>query len=110
MPPKARTEKARKLNADEAFELFFGFSTSVTRSAFPSAEAKRAAWFRHRDELLAHCHPFRRPSAFWLYEADFAGFEQPVDSDEAERLLYDNGMLSGAEVLAWEAKRKATLT
>ena len=38
------------------------------RSAFAGEAERRAAWERHRQELLALEAPDRRPWAWWFYE------------------------------------------
>jgi hypothetical protein len=95
MPIKERRPKHRKLRPEQSFELHFGFAAATRGSAFASDTERREAWFRHRAELLGRCHPGQRPAAWWEYEGPT---EQPVDRGDAERLLYDWGELTKAEI------------
>ena len=39
-------------------------------SAFPPDDARRRAWSRHREALLALEPPGRRPWAWWFYDSE----------------------------------------
>jgi hypothetical protein len=63
---------AAPLALDPAGELLCGpdgEGLGPGRSVFPSEEARRAAWFSHRDEILADCNALARPSAWWRYRS-----------------------------------------
>jgi hypothetical protein len=74
-------------------------------SLFDSAEALRAAWEKHRDEVMrlwgSNC---RRPQGWWEFEA--GDLERPDDYDDEPRFLYEHGMLSEAERVQFKAKEK----
>ena len=64
--PSAATPPDR-LNHEQDMSLTYG--DLVGRPAFPSDEARRAAWLRHRDSLLRYCAAGQRPRAWWDYES-----------------------------------------
>jgi hypothetical protein len=88
-----------QLRPAEKGSLLYGESTDF--HAFPSEEARRAAWFEHRDELLLSMGPGRRPCAFWEYDPEAPRY--PRHGCQA-RVLYERGLLTEAEVAELEAK------
>jgi hypothetical protein len=63
---KNATAVSRGLTVDERLSLVSGVC-----NAFDNVEDYEAAWFAHKDELMAACRPFHRPEAFWWIEAKF---------------------------------------
>jgi hypothetical protein len=92
MPAKRRTSKSRDLSLWQIWSLTCG--DSVFPGEFDSDEDRRAAWERHRDELLTESRG-RRPAAWWDYDAEI---ERPKDRDLETPVLYDAGLLSEAEI------------
>jgi hypothetical protein len=68
--------------------------------AFASEEERRAAWLRHREQILLLSAPGRRPQAWWAYEAPVAW---PGLGCERSALYAADGILSEAEKLELEA-------
>jgi len=92
MPAKRRTSKSRDLSPWQIWSLTCG--DSVFPEEFATDEDRRAAWERHRDELLAECAG-KRPAAWWDYDALIS---RPADSDLETPVLYKAGLLSDAEI------------
>jgi hypothetical protein len=68
---------------------------------FASDDARRAAWFRHRDWLLARCARYGwRPAGFWDYECSV---ERPRDPCFDRAILWAAGLLSREERRGLEA-------
>jgi hypothetical protein len=61
---KARLRVTGKLSSAEHASLMTNTEYSG-EEAFNSPDGYAAAWWQHRDELLAQCRPFTRPCAFW---------------------------------------------
>jgi hypothetical protein len=65
------------LSAEQSFELKYGLG-----GGFDDDRARRTAWARHRERILAEFSqfPFRRPTAFWEIDVgimdNFRGDEQ----------------------------------
>jgi len=89
--PSAATPPDR-LNHEQDMSLTYG--DLVGRPAFPSDEARRAAWLRHRDSLLRYCAAGQRPRAWWDYESP----AQPRDFNYAAATLYENDLLGEEEL------------
>jgi len=65
---------------------------------FASDDARRAAWFRHRDWLMARCARYGwRPAAYWDFECSV---ERPRDP------CYDRAALWAAGLLSHEERRQ----
>lgn len=81
MPRRRRVEKKRRteLDLEEMLELSIG-PRGFGQSAFPSEEARRAAWEAHREELMANDPPGQRCWAARQY--DEPGHDDP-DEDAA---------------------------
>jgi hypothetical protein len=98
MPEKRRKSKSRDcLSLHERWSLTVGDYGDV----FASDDERRAAWQRHRDELLAESRAGRRPAAWWDYDAEIA---RPNGDDCQEPALYKAGLLSEselAELMPW---------
>lgn len=67
------------------------FADIEGESAFPSEDAKREAWFTHRDELVAakvNAHPRRaeRPAGWWLFETEAGRWPPGNEALELEAL------------------------
>jgi hypothetical protein len=69
MPVKRRRNKARNhsLSLPERWSLELGEDSR--RPAFENDDLRRAAWERHREQLLEGEHAGRRPQAWWDYES-----------------------------------------
>jgi len=57
-----------RLTGWEELSLEYG-EARYHRPGFRDDDARREAWFRHRDWLMARCRRGRRPAAYWDYEA-----------------------------------------
>ena len=89
--PSAATPPDR-LNHEQDISLTYG--DFVGREAFGSDAERRAAWLRHRDELLQHCPAGWRPMGWWDYESPV----QPRDYNNAAATLFENDLLSEEEL------------
>jgi hypothetical protein len=87
------------LSPDQELELWLG-PGERRGSLFSSAEELRAAWDRHKGELMArwgsNC---RRPQAWW----EFSDWEFP-GYDAEPRFLYEHGLLSPEERIQFETQ------
>jgi hypothetical protein len=92
MPAKRRISKSRDLSLWQVWSLTVG--DSAFPGEFASDEDRRAAWERHRDELLAESGG-RRPAAWWDYESPIP---RPADRDLETPALYEAGLLSDTEI------------
>jgi hypothetical protein len=81
------------LNHEEHLSLQYGDLPG--RSAFAGEEARRAAWFHHRDRLLQHCSHGKRPAAWWDFECPI---RRPRDRDYEEAALFEVGLLAESEI------------
>ena len=63
-----RSRERRGLTADERKDLGHP-ATSRRPAPFASESERRAAWQRHRDELMAAHQPGERPQAWWAFES-----------------------------------------
>jgi hypothetical protein len=77
MPRKRRTAKARRteLTYDQENELLYG-PPGAALSDFESPFLRRAAWYEHREDLMADPTPGMRPWGWWAYEG---GGQRPED-------------------------------
>lgn len=76
-------------------------------STFPTAEAKRAAWFAYRDEIIAtYVDRWQRPRGWWYYE--FRGWDgdEPADDHERTERLYEMGEVTEAGYAAYLEKQQ----
>ncbi len=81
MTRRRRSLKSRRgeLDGDAEVELTIG---PGEESVFADDGARRAAWFAHRDELLAQGPAGSRPWGFWQYESGLEGPPPvPLDAD-----------------------------
>src|SRR5262249_7944033 len=70
-------------------------------SIFPTREEARAAWLKHRDELMSDWdHPARRPVGFYEFEVECA----PPDYDIERSTLWRIGVLAEEERTTIEAE------
>jgi hypothetical protein len=67
------------LTVEQTLALLIG----PTGDEFANDAAREAAWFLHRDELLADVNPTTRPWAYWQFEQ---GGKHPKHGEEAARL------------------------
>jgi len=118
MPRKRQRVKARwEVTSDQKLELVFGppsftdseaFSPELPerlRSCFESPFLRRAAWFRHRDELMADRGAGSRPGGFWWYEAP----TRPREGESEAACLGRLGLLEDwekAQITAWKSIRR----
>jgi hypothetical protein len=120
--PKRKPVVERTITSLQEMELWLG--RSPRGSAFSDDEARRHAWFEHRDRLLqCFAHNGRRPQAWWKFEAPFKypGFNQERSALWAANLLgaaeartleegwreeFDRSLLPGftfRDLTGWEA-------
>jgi hypothetical protein len=92
MPAKRRRAKSRDLSIWQSWSLELG---GCFDDEFASDEERRAAWERHRNELLAESRAGIRPQAWWDYESPIP---RPADGDLETPALYKAGLLSDAEI------------
>jgi hypothetical protein len=89
-----RNRSRHKLSFWEELSLEYGGNRDG--GGFATDEARREAWFRHRDQFMARCRAGRRPDAWWSYEAPFR--RPPPEQYEREPArLYEAGLLSDEE-------------
>ena|SRR6266581_3906308 len=104
MPRRRQAAKARRgeLTLDMEFELTLGPS-HVSHSMWPSDEARRAAYFANRDQVMDG-PAGSRPWAWWEYESGRKGWpsEPYLSGDEATAWLRKQGFLT-----AWEERELA---
>jgi hypothetical protein len=82
----------RGLDHDQEEELRFG--PKAGKSVFGSGEELHAAWFAHRERLMArYGQRGRRPMAWWHFESDldYPGY------DEERQTLFEAGLLGEQE-------------
>ena len=90
MPVKRRSRKARDRNLGLAERWSLELGDDERRPAFDSDEKRREAWTYHREALLEHERPGRRPQAWWDYESPI-----PYPGYDAETMtLYEAGLMS----------------
>jgi hypothetical protein len=85
------------LTPDQEMDLWLG---PFLPQAFASPEERRAAWFEHRDHLMAmFAGPGKRLMAWWQYEAPipWPGLDRQAST------LYAAGLLAEAEKAELEA-------
>ena len=96
-----RPHRSRLSHAQE-MDLWLGAGPLYDPQPFASAEARRAAWLRHRDCLLRRLpsSPGRRPAGWWAYEAPlrWPGY------DREQSTLYLAGLLGDEEKVELEAE------
>jgi hypothetical protein len=93
MPRINRRVPLRRKGLTDAQELELLISSP--ESAFDTPEAREAAWFAHRDELMSLLGPMSRPQGFWDYEGysklprekDFAALKRLGLLTEEEKRL-----------------------
>jgi hypothetical protein len=69
-------------------------------AAFASDEERRAAWVRHREDLVAvyaRKHPGFRPRAWWDYDAP-----RPLGHFHSATLLAELGLLTEVDLARWQ--------
>jgi hypothetical protein len=119
MPRKRLRAKARwDVTSDQKLELVFdgpsfgdeiAFSEELPqrlRSCFETPILRRAAWFKHREELMASRSAGSRPGGFWWYEAR----ERPREGESQADCLKRLGLLEPweeAQLAAWESIRRS---
>jgi hypothetical protein len=86
----------RRLSLNHWQELDLWLGTNLARPAFPSDAARRAAWFRHRDHLMAVCcdAPGARCDAWWSYESPVP---RPRDDAYCAAALWEANALGDIE-------------
>jgi hypothetical protein len=80
---------------DHEQDMSLRYGKLASRPAFASDEARRAAWFHHRDRLLQYCSGGQRPAGWWDYECPIP---RPRDRNYAAATLYEAGLLTEGEV------------
>jgi hypothetical protein len=88
-------QRPRRLALSHAEEMSLQFGELPSRPGFPNAEARRQAWFDHRDQLLQHCRWGKRPAGWWDYECPI---RRPRNHDYEEAALFEAGLLTETEV------------
>ena len=88
-------QRPRRLPLNHEQEMSLRYGDLPHRPGFASEEARREAWFAHRDLLLMHCSGGKRPAGWWDYECPI---RRPRDSDYEEAALYEAGLLAESEV------------
>src|SRR6516225_1885744 len=91
-----------RLTHDQELDLWLGCGPIGDPQPFASAEARQAAWARHREHLIRKLpsSPGRRPMAWWQYEAAI-----PWPGYDRERsTLYSAGLLGEDEKTELEAE------
>ena len=107
MPRVRRRGRGRQTDLDigQHFELTIG--PDDHRPAFKSPFTRRAAWFMHKDDLLAAVNEGTRPWAFYEFELK----EHPPQGFRAEqRFLEERALLTDeekAQIAAWESLKGA---
>jgi hypothetical protein len=90
-PIRRRDDLLRELTEAQTWNLLLG--AAPFPHAFKDERSRRAAWFLHRDTLLAECNAGSRPEGWWDYE-------QPNKRQAGERnlaALLRLGLLTDAE-------------
>jgi len=87
-----------ELTSEQTWALLIG----PTGGEFASEAEQKAAWYAHREALLADVTPTTRPWAFWQYEQ---GGKHPRHGTEAA-VLAAGGLLTPAEVALLARWRK----
>jgi hypothetical protein len=107
MPRRRQAAKTRRgeLGGDAEQELVIG---PGRESWFPSDEARRAAFFAHRDQVMSVGPAGSRPYAWWRYESGLKGWPtEPYPSGAEEAVwLRENGYLTVWEERELEARRR----
>ena len=88
-----------RLSGWEQLSLEYGEANH--RPGFRDEDARRAAWIRHRDWLMARCRHGRRPEAWWDFEAPIA---RPDDFDYEKAQLWEANLLTPEERAELEAE------
>jgi hypothetical protein len=83
--------------------LTYGDFMFTPGPGFHDEESERAAWFEHRDEILAEMGnlPGRRPAGYFKYELK----ANPNNSDAELSILLDNGLIGPQEARDLERQR-----
>jgi hypothetical protein len=84
-----RSREKQGLSLTETWALLLG----PTGNEFASDAFRKAAWWEHREALLADVNPTTRPWGFWQYEQ---GGKHPAHGQQAARLA-ELGLLTDAE-------------
>jgi hypothetical protein len=93
--PTNRTPIARRHRGLSHFEqMSLEYGEAAHRSGFESEEARREAWFRNRDHILAGYQHGRRPAAWWDYESPIA---RPHNYEYEVAVLFEAELLSAEE-------------
>jgi hypothetical protein len=99
--PKRPIDPLEEGHHEQMLELWLG--PSHRGSVFNNAAELRAAWVKHRDQIMAwwgtNC---RRPAGWWELETDL---EYP-GYDAEPRFLYERGLLTAAENAQFEQSQK----
>jgi hypothetical protein len=94
---KSPIPRPHRHDLDHWQELSLWLSDRPDQPAFESEEARRAAWFYHRDRLMAAWAKHgKRPAAWWDYAEEAP--RRPRDHDYEEAALYEAGLLTETEV------------
>ncbi len=108
MPRRRQQAKAHRgaLSIEQFDELVFGphYDRLELATEFVDDAGRRAAWFAHRDEVMADNPAGHRPWAWWEYESGLKdSLEKPRPrGDTAVAWLRKHGFLT-----AWEEKELA---
>ena len=96
MPRTRRMAKTRKteLTLDQEDELLLGPGGKGI-SDFESPFLRRAAWYEHREDLMADPTPGMRPWGFWEFEVGHHPADVGIDGQAKE--LRRLGLLSDEE-------------
>jgi hypothetical protein len=92
-----------RLTGWEELSLEYG-EARYHRPGFGDDDARREAWFRHRDWLMARCRRGRRPEAWWDYEAPIP---RPDDFDYQKAALWEANLLTPEERTELEGEWRA---
>jgi hypothetical protein len=77
---------------NEEMDLWLGFQG---KSAYPTDEARRAGWFRHREYIMTqHARDGFRPIGWWHYESPI---ELPRGGENQAAALYEGDLLDPGE-------------
>jgi hypothetical protein len=93
VPRRKRASKSKKraLTLDEELAFMIG----SLPAAFPTPAEARAAWFAHRDHLMADAGEGKRPVGWWAFEA---GEPQPRSRGAEAARLAQLGELAEGEI------------
>jgi hypothetical protein len=105
MPRRRQAAKPRRggLGGDQEMELQIGPGPD---SAFASDEARQAAYFANRDQVMDG-PAGSRPWAWWEYESGLDVMKRPSNSAEQEAWLRKHGFLTAWEERELQGRRRS---